>query len=72
MNAARALATKARILSSSFTPGSLSTPDDTSTPNGRTIANLVICRLGDGGALKLASPIAACDLVADVMGYFAD
>ena len=39
---------------------------------GRTIANLVICRLGDGGALKLASPIAAYELVADVMGYFAD
>jgi hypothetical protein len=39
---------------------------------GRTIANLVICRLGDGGALKLASPIAACDLIADVMGYFTD
>jgi len=39
---------------------------------GRTIANLVICRLGEGGALRLASPIAACDLVADVMGYFAD
>lgn len=39
---------------------------------GQTIANLVICRLGDGGALKLASPIAACDLVADVMGYFTD
>jgi len=42
--------------------------DDT----GRTIANLVICRLGEGGALRLASPVAACDLIADVMGYFAD
>ena len=39
---------------------------------GRTIANLVICRLGEGGALRLASPVAACDLIADVMGYFAD
>ena len=39
---------------------------------GRTIANLVICRLGEGGTLRLASPINACDLVADVMGYFAD
>ena len=39
---------------------------------GRTIANLVICRLGEGGALRLASPINACDLIADVLGYFAD
>lgn len=38
----------------------------------RTIANLVICRLGEGGALRPASPINACDLVADVMGHFAD
>jgi uncharacterized protein (DUF1501 family) len=39
---------------------------------GRTVANLVICRLGEGGALNLASPVNQCDLVADVMGYFAD
>jgi hypothetical protein len=39
---------------------------------GRTIANLVICRLGTGDALRLASPAAPCDLIADVMGYFTD
>ena len=39
---------------------------------GQTIANLVICRLGNGGALELASPIASCDLIADVLGYFVD
>jgi hypothetical protein len=47
----------------------------TSTSNlnvvpGRTIANLVICRLGGGGVVSLANPIADCDLVADVFGYF--
>ena len=36
------------------------------------VANLVICRLGAGGALRLASPIAACDVIADALGYFAD
>ena len=39
---------------------------------GQTVANLVICRLGYGGALRLASPAAPCDLVADVLGYFID
>lgn len=39
---------------------------------GQTVANLVICRLGAGGALGVASPINACDLVADVLGYFGD
>ncbi len=39
---------------------------------GQTIANLVICRLGSGGALELASPVASCDLIADVLGYFID
>jgi uncharacterized protein (DUF1501 family) len=37
---------------------------------GQTIANLVVCRVGSGGALRLASPVAPCDLVADVLGYF--
>jgi hypothetical protein len=37
---------------------------------GQTVANLVICRLGDGGALRLASPLASCDLIADALGYF--
>src|SRR4029453_13576780 len=36
-NAARALATKRATLSRSFTPGADSTPDDTSTPIGRTV-----------------------------------
>jgi uncharacterized protein (DUF1501 family) len=51
------------------------TQPDTSNLNvlpGRTVANLVICRLGDEGALRLASPIASCDLIADVLGYFVD
>ncbi len=47
---------------------------DTSNLNlypGQTIANLVICRLGEGGALMLDNPIGPCDVIADVMGYFA-
>jgi uncharacterized protein (DUF1501 family) len=47
---------------------------DTSNLNvagGQTIANLVICRLGAGGALRFASPVAPCDLIADVLGFFA-
>jgi uncharacterized protein (DUF1501 family) len=36
---------------------------------GQTIANLVICRLGDGG-LQIANPIASCDVIADVLGWF--
>ncbi len=39
---------------------------------GQTIANLVICSLGQGGALELASPISGCDLIADVLGYFVE
>jgi hypothetical protein len=39
---------------------------------GQTVANLVICRLGSDGALRLASPVSPCDLIADVMGYFAE
>jgi uncharacterized protein (DUF1501 family) len=39
---------------------------------GQTVANLVICRLGWGGALRLASPVSPCDLIADVLGYFVD
>jgi uncharacterized protein (DUF1501 family) len=37
---------------------------------GQTIANLVICRLGEGGAVEIANPKAACDVLADVLGYF--
>ncbi len=48
--------------------------DPTGTSNlnvapGQTIANLVICRLGDG-AVEIASPKANCDVIADVLGYF--
>ncbi len=46
---------------------------DTSNLNvmgGQTLANLVICRLGDGGALTVANPVANCDVLADVLGYF--
>jgi uncharacterized protein (DUF1501 family) len=39
---------------------------------GKTVANLVICRLGTGGALQLGSPINECDLIADVLGFFVD
>jgi uncharacterized protein (DUF1501 family) len=39
---------------------------------GQTVANLVICRLGANAALRLASPNNPCDLIADVLGYFAD
>lgn len=37
---------------------------------GQTIANLVICRLGEGGALTIANEIAECQVIADVLGYF--
>jgi hypothetical protein len=39
---------------------------------GQTVANLVICRLGEAGALRFASPVAQCDVIADVLGYFGD
>lgn len=37
---------------------------------GQTIANLVICRLGDGGALDIANELSDCHVIADVLGYF--
>jgi hypothetical protein len=37
---------------------------------GQTLANLVICRLGAGGALTFANKLADCDVLADVMAYF--
>lgn len=37
---------------------------------GQTIANLVICRIGDGGAVQFANPVASCDVIADALGYF--
>lgn len=37
---------------------------------GQIIANLVICRIGDDGALALGNPVADCDVLADVLGYF--
>ncbi len=46
---------------------------DTSSLNvfaGQTIANLVICRIGDGGAVQFANPVASCDVIADALGYF--
>jgi hypothetical protein len=39
---------------------------------GQTIANLVICRLGDGGALTIANPLSECEVIADVLGYFVE
>lgn len=37
---------------------------------GRAAANLVICRVGAGGSVSIASPRGECDVVGDVMGYF--
>ncbi len=37
---------------------------------GQTLANLVICQLGDTGNLHIGNPLAACDVLADVLGYF--
>jgi uncharacterized protein (DUF1501 family) len=51
------------------------TQPDTSNLNvfaGQTVANLVICRLGDDAALRFASPVSNCDVIADVLGYFID
>jgi uncharacterized protein (DUF1501 family) len=48
---------------------------DTSNLNvfgGQTIANLVVVRLGAGGALQLANPVSACDVIADALGYFVE
>ncbi|MDJ0769367.1 MAG: DUF1501 domain-containing protein [Ilumatobacter sp.] len=39
---------------------------------GQTIANLVVCRLGEGGALAIGNQLADCDVIADVLGYFID
>ena len=37
---------------------------------GQTIANLVICRIGEEGAVEIANPRGSCDVLADVLGYF--
>jgi hypothetical protein len=37
---------------------------------GRVSANLVICRFGSDGAVTIANPVAACDVIGDVMGFF--
>jgi uncharacterized protein (DUF1501 family) len=37
---------------------------------GQTIANLVVCRVGADRSVSLGNPIAGCDLIADVLGYF--
>jgi hypothetical protein len=29
-------------------------------------------RLGAGGALQLANPVSACDVIADALGYFVE
>jgi hypothetical protein len=39
---------------------------------GQTIANLVICRIGAGGAVQFANPRSSCDVIADALGYFVD
>ena len=48
-------------------------PPGTSNLNllpGQTIANLVICRIGDEGSVEIGNPRANCDVLADVLGYF--
>ncbi len=39
---------------------------------GQTIANLVICRLGEGGAVTIANELSECQVIADVLGYFVE
>lgn len=39
---------------------------------GRTIANLVICRLGNEGSLTISNLRANCDVIADAFGYFVE
>jgi hypothetical protein len=39
---------------------------------GQTIANLVICRIGTGGAVQFANPRSSCDVIADALGYFVE
>ncbi|MFW2334678.1 DUF1501 domain-containing protein [Ilumatobacter sp.] len=39
---------------------------------GQTIANLVICRIGEGGALTIANELSECEVIADVLGYFVE
>lgn len=39
---------------------------------GQTIANLVICRIGEDGALTIANELSECEVIADVLGYFVD
>jgi len=50
--------------------GDLPTTSNLNLVPGLTRANLVICGVGDGGVVSLWNPIADCDLVADVFGYF--
>jgi uncharacterized protein (DUF1501 family) len=37
---------------------------------GRISANLVICRLGENGAVTISNPVSRCDVIGDVTGYF--
>lgn len=39
---------------------------------GGAIANLVICRLGAGGALSIGNVLSNCDVIADLLGYYVD
>lgn len=39
---------------------------------GQTIANLVICRIGDEGAVTIANQLSQCEVIADVLGYFVE
>ncbi len=39
---------------------------------GQALANLVICRLGEAGAVDLALVRGECEVIADLLGYFVD
>ncbi|MFP5489408.1 MAG: DUF1501 domain-containing protein [Acidimicrobiia bacterium] len=67
--------TAARVRGRSFVSVWPAGEDDPGTSNlnvvpGRVSANLVICRLGADGAVTIANPIAECEVIGDVTGYF--
>jgi uncharacterized protein (DUF1501 family) len=39
---------------------------------GQTLANLVVCRLGETGAVDISNANGECDVIADLLGYFVD
>ncbi|MEJ7800185.1 MAG: hypothetical protein WKF60_06680, partial [Ilumatobacter sp.] len=54
-------------------PGGEGRPD-TSNLNvlgGQTLANLAFCRVGTDGTVMVGNPLQDCDIIVDVVGYFA-